>query len=384
MKIAQTISSGFLGTITLAVTWAYSCREPFIPPVTPDPNSLLVIDGFLNAGNDSTIITLNHTRSLSDTINSYPETGAQVQVLSESGQTQFLNEVGKGRYVNPSLTLFTNEKYHLQISTTSGKKYLSDFVPVVITPPIDSIFWRQDTTSASNKNGVTAYLTSHDPSNNTHFYQWKYRETWEYHAAYESFFLLTSDYNVVARNSDQFTFKCYRDISSTELKLASTETLKEDLVSEYPLVFIPQGDEKLGVRYRIKAQQFGLTKDAYDYWQAMKKNTELTGTIFSPLPSQPSGNYHCLTNPDETVLGYLSAATVQEQFIFILNTQTEHWGFISHGDCPLVQGCFCDGIFRGRGYVPVYQVINQSYASSFPHCVDCTSEGGTTTKPIFW
>jgi hypothetical protein len=384
LKSIKIILPSVVYAVLVACMVTTGCKEPFFPPETRDANNLLVIDGFLNAGNDSTIITLNHTRRLSDTVLSYPETGAQVQVLGESGQTFFLNEQAKGRYVSPFLGLGPGEKYQLQILTSDGKKYLSDFVPVVLTPPIDSISWRQDTTSASNKIGVTAYLTTHDPGNNTHYYQWKYRETWEYHAAYESSFLLNPDYTVVLRTPDQLTFKCYHDFNSTDLKLASSENLMKDLISEFPLVFIPQGDEKLGVRYRVFATQYGLTREAFDYWQAMRKNTELTGTIFAPLPSQPVGNYHCLTNPDEPVLGYLSAGTVQKQFIFILNTQTEHWGLISHGDCPLVIGCYCDPIFRGRGYVPIDQLNVGLYTASFPHCVDCTMEGGTTQKPVFW
>ena len=384
MKFTANILSHLYKVIVLSMVLVLGCRETFMPPVSGDPNSILVVDGFLNAGNDSTMITLNHTRSLSDTVTTYPETGARVEVLSESGQTLSLQEITKGRYINPSLGLNSSEKYQLQILTANGKKYLSDFVSVVITPPIDSVFWRQDTTSASNKIGVTAYLTSHDPSNNTRYYMWRYRETWEYHAAYESFFLLSADRTqVIPRTPDQFTYRCYRDFNSTDLKLASTETLKEDIVFEYPLVFIPQGDEKLTVRYRILATQFGITKEAYDYWQVVKKNTELTGTIFAPLPSQAAGNFHCMTNPDETVLGFLSAGTVQNQFIYINNTQLEHWGFFSHGDCPLVEGCFCNPAFRARGYVPVYE-DNGLYASSFPHCVDCTSEGGSTKKPSFW
>ena len=360
-----------------------ACKTPFYPPEGRTSTGYLVVSGYLNAGSDSTIITLSRTRSLTDSVPYYPEFHAQVQVLGQFGEVYFLNESANGTYTNPALNLNANETYQLQILSAEGKKYLSDSIPIRVTPAIDSISWKQDSTSSDNKIGVNIYANTHDPANNTRYYQWEYVETYEHDAAYESFYLLIGS-SVVLRNADQFTYQCYNTVPSTSLTIGSSARLSEDVIFEQPLVFIPQASIKLGYRYSILVKQFAITREAYEYWGNLKKNTELTGSIFDPQPSQVSGNMHCTTNPDEPVLGYLSGSTVQQQRIFIKNSELAHWGYALGGDCTLVIGTYDDPIFRSRGYRPVQQYLGGAYTSAYPSCIDCTSNGGTTIRPSFW
>jgi hypothetical protein len=95
-------------------------------------------------------------------------------------------------------------------------------------------------------------------------------------------------------------------MNSTSITQATSVGLSQDLIFEQPLVFIPVGGQKGGVKYSILVQQFGITQDAYNYWENLKKNTELRGSIFDAQPSQLVGNIHCLQDPTEPVLGYVS------------------------------------------------------------------------------
>jgi hypothetical protein len=92
------------------------------------------------------------------------------------------------------------------------------------------------------------------------------------------------------------------------------------------------------------------------------------------------------------VLGYISFATVQEQRIFI--TRPLSWTY------PIPVGCNLltmpntkDSLWFDFGigsYAPVLAIIDPStgaivrYTMSLKTCVDCTLQGGTTTKPSFW
>jgi hypothetical protein len=373
-----------LSLCTVFALWLSACKEQYTPPAGRESISYLVVNGFINGGNDSTVISLSRTRSLDDSVKYHPELQAQVTVLGELGETYFLQDEGNGRYASPTLNLSPYERYQLQILTSEGKKYLSDSVPVKISPPIDSISWIQDSTnSADSKKGVTIYVNTHDPSGNTRYYQWDYVETWEHHAAYESFFLLVNN-RVVLRNPDQFTYRCWTTVPSSSLTLSSSAKLSEDVIFLKPLMFIPRGDIKLGVKYSIFLKQYAITKEAYEYWENLKKNTELMGSIFDPQPSQLTGNIHCVTNPNEPVLGWLTASTVQEQRIFIDNTKLTQWGFSVVGECYVVYGNFDLPSFRGLGYRPIDVYNGPSYTAAFPSCLDCTSRGGNTIKPAFW
>jgi hypothetical protein len=219
-------------------------------------------------------------------------------------------------------------------------------------------------------------VTTHDPSNSTLYYRWEYNETYEYHAKYDAFYFYING-AIIPRLPSEHTFACWKDQTSTELLLATSAGLSSDLIFEQPLIFIAQESQPLGVKYSLLVTQTALTKEAFDYLQNLRKNTELTGSIFDPQPSQTAGNIRCVDDPSEPVLGYVSASTVQQQRIFISNDTLAHWGYE-------IKGCYIVNPTTFLGLVPLYQLPGGGYAWAFPECADCTLQGGTTTKPDYW
>ena len=368
-----------------------SCKQPFTSPTNASVPSYLVVDGYLNAGTDSTFITLSRTRGMDSTIKGIPETNAQVSVLGASGAIYPLTEQAGGKYLVVALNLNPADNYQLQILTKDGKKYLSDPISVVQTPPIDSISWKMNSTGADNKLGVTVYANTHDPLNKTWYYRWEYVETWEYHTVFDSYDYY-SDGQVFGRNVDSLINACWFTEPSTNITIATSSNLSQDIIFEKPLVFIPQGTQKLGVRYSILVKQYGTTKQSYEYWENLKKNTELTGSIFDPQPSQVAGNIHCQSNPGETVLGYVSASTSQQARIFIESRLFPSWGFktIPTSGCSqtlVTQDSFLY-YFGGRGLIPLFEKPPPrtmiSFWATMPACADCTLQGGKAQKPSYW
>ncbi|OIQ64306.1 hypothetical protein GALL_541430 [mine drainage metagenome] len=150
-------------------------------------------------------------------------------------------------------------------------------------------------------------------------------------------------------------------------------------------------------------KQYALTTDAYNYFVLLKKNTEQLGSIFDAQPSELTGNIHCLTNPAEPVIGFVTAGSVTQQRIFIDNANLPAW----QADLPF-KGCSADTlvyIYTIPKSVPpqlIYQVRefiytdvmipidyvdafypNNGYTAAFPYCVDCTLRG-TNKQPSFW
>jgi hypothetical protein len=149
------------------------CKEYYEPPALKNTPHYLVVDGILTNSPDSTYITLTYTRSLQDTAPSSPELNATIVVEGDKNTMITLPEIGMGRYGN-LLNLNVSEHYRLNIITSDGRKYSSEYVPYRQTPPIDTLSWTQDSSE------VNFYLDTHDPQNNTRYYRWRYEETWEY------------------------------------------------------------------------------------------------------------------------------------------------------------------------------------------------------------
>ncbi|MEO6328621.1 MAG: DUF4249 domain-containing protein, partial [Ginsengibacter sp.] len=149
------------------------CKEKYLPLLASPATGYLVVEGFINNGQKSTIITLTRTTRLFDTLDVIYEHNATVNIEGDNQLTYPLYYTGNGNYISAtSLNLNSNQKYRLRIKTQDGKEYLSDFSKVRNTPPVDSITWLRE------NGGVRLYINTHDPQNTTRYYQWKYKEVW--------------------------------------------------------------------------------------------------------------------------------------------------------------------------------------------------------------
>jgi hypothetical protein len=363
-----------------------ACRKDYTPHVLQTNPNLLVVEGVINGGTGaSSTFTLSRTQKIGDSLGSYsPELGAQLTILSSNGDAYQLREQGNGVYTSLSLLLDKSEKYQLKIVTLNGSRYLSDPIPVQTAPPIDSLTWQQDQSSGD----VTVSLNTHDPANNSHFYHWFFTETWEYHSALIAELILQNGLLAFADSSNQ-TSICWRSDNSTDILLGNSTALSQDRISQAPIATIPRAAEKISVRYSMLASQYVLTEQAYRYWSILQKNTQNLGTLFDPQPSKLIGNYHNLTDPNEPVIGYLSASSIQQQRLFIQHNQIGNWDTTGM-TCPLKnipQNSFNFQVYNytDLAYGPYYfTTFPPGLEISFKTCLDCRLKGGATRKPDFW
>jgi hypothetical protein len=367
------------------IIFSLKCKKPFEPPAITAKNNYLVVDGVINTGaNSVTKINLNRTRNLLDTATiGTPELNANVSILSSNGNVYLLSDANNtGSYISDILNLDTVQKYSIDISTSDGRKYASDFVTSKYTWPIDSVYWLQPS-------DLTIYIDTHDPANNTHYYRWEYSETWEHDAQLQTAWRVS---NGLIVPTDSITQKslCWTTNNATDILLASTATLSADVVHRFPLVTILNPDIKLDKRYSINVLQYALTEDAYNYWQLIQKTSQTLGSFFDLQPSQLNGNIHSLSNPDEPVIGFISASSIQQQRIFISNSSLKNWQLN-----PIVYTCdtlevpvnqFDYRIYTDDhpGYAPFYFISNGPLVIATSICLDCTLFGGSNIKPSFW
>ena len=299
--------------VFLLLAFAFlSCKKPYIPPQTSTSNSYLVVEGIINSGNDSTIIKISKTVKLTSQTTNNPVTGATVAIEGEkSGSYPLYDNTSTGQYASPGLNLSSVQRYRLRINAGSSS-YLSDYVEVKPTPAIDSVGF-----NVQNGN-VNLYVNTHDPSNNTRYYRWDYEETWRFHSKYASAWVYDPSVNgIVPRTQDNMVYFCFDHDNSSHIVLNSTEKLAKDVVYQSILIQIPLTSEKVELEYSILVKQYALTKDAFDFYQNIEKNSEQLGSIFSSQPTEISGNIHCLSNPAEPVIGYITVSTVQSKRIFV-------------------------------------------------------------------
>ncbi|AHM61503.1 hypothetical protein D770_16245 [Flammeovirgaceae bacterium 311] len=352
------------------------CIKPYEPPILAEGNKYLVVEGYLTSGSPTTIL-LSRTSGLSNKEEIRAEAAAVVTVESQSGTTYTLQETTGGEYT-AELDLNTQEHYRLNIKTLDGKNYLSDYVPYKNTPPIDDLSWIQ-----KDDNNVYILINTHDPQNSTWYYKWDYEETWEWRASLSPFV----DY-VNGEFVPRTTFppqRCWGNEKSKDILTASSVRYGTDIIKDHVLTIVPWHSWKITTKYSILVKQYALSKEAYEYFQQVKRNSEELGSLFDPQPVELAGNIYYVDAPNEPVVGFFGAGSVHEQRIFIDNLELRNWDY--NWECvtrkvPVdsFEYYFGQGRLAPFSYNPLDTTAQGLYNL---HCIDCSLRANPV-KPDFW
>jgi hypothetical protein len=299
----------------LLLTMSISCKKAYVAQLTSTATGYLAVDGPIISG-DSTFIKVSRTTSLSDTTQSKAELKAVVSVEDDQNKLYMLSEQGKGVYTLGVTNFSTIRKYRLDIKTSNGKIYQSDFVQMKVTPPIDSLYFKQ-----TGPQTINFYVNTHDATNNTRYYRWDYKETWSYVSCYSPTFQYKNGviFPIVPGSTADIS-TCYQNAMSNEIFIGSSANITQDIITAQQLGSLVGGTVKIAHVYVMQLRQYALTEAGFKYYQNLKTNTENLGSIFDAQPSTTTGNIHCITSPTDLVLGFISASTVTAKQYNLHNT----------------------------------------------------------------
>ncbi|MDD4656533.1 MAG: DUF4249 domain-containing protein [Bacteroidales bacterium] len=375
----------FIIAITLiSLSIIKSCITPFEPEGISSIDNMVVIEGNI-LQNDTTRVVVSRSLSLNQENRVEYIESATVWVESDSGvkyNAVEKRESDKVYYLINTVGIDPSLEYKLVVSIGS-KKYESNFVSIRRTPEIDSIGYSINTDST----GLTFYVNTHDSENKTWYYMWSFTEDWEF----RSNFLSLHDYNpesmsIYEITMDENRYYCWSKDVSRSILIATTNHLNEDRVFRKPLLYVPSGNSRINYLYSMELTQIAVGRDAYGYWENVKKNSDEIGGIFAPQPSEMAGNIRCVTIPSEKVIGYISGAVVSKKRVFFRSIDIGIYK--DEKDCEMHNVGPDNPLPIDSLYKSGYDVISffeESNESSWviKRCVDCKVYG-TKNKPSFW
>lgn len=376
--VKKTIQPALLFIMLLFVA---GCIDPYTSHVESSNVDILVIDGFLNSTAGSATIKLSKAIPISVSKGYKSEKNAMVSIEDENGTVFHLPQKDTGVYEATGMNISLSKKYQLHIKTSSGKEYSSDFIELKQSPPLDNVIWKP------SADGITLYANAHDPAEKTHYYQWKFTETWEYNADLYSVYKMVNG-EPTPRSAADDIYVCWTNAPSTQILINSTVRLSNDVVNDFPLTFIEKGSKKISRTYSMLVQQRALTEEAYSYWDQLKKTTENLGGLFDPLPYQLLSNVHNVNDSSEPVLGYFYGGGVEEKRIFIRFSELPaDLLFIPRTTCNQ-DTLYVKDLSKYSSSTLLTSAVGQpipvAYLITPSSCADCTAKGGTLTKPDFW
>ena len=421
------------------------CIVEFNPNLNTDADDLLVVEGTITDG--ETVISLNWSVDLKSSDNTTgpgrqarPVSGARVWVESEAGgsfpseerfervehinewgQTQILS-VSTGRYYIATGTLDDNTRYRVRIES-AGEEYVSTWRPPQATPPVGEIDLHGEDGMVQVRLDVTG------EQDGARSFMWSYEETWETQAEVNPshyYGMWDGDYNDQAysmwdalendrlrgrlwqyRYPDHVSpfFYCWKYNKSKEVLIADTKRVSENSLRDHVLFEFEDYNDRLSVLYHLKLMQYAIGDDAFLYLTILKENTDNTGSIFSPIPSEMRGNLVCTTSPETHVIGFVEVSHLVVNEIFI-NSADSPYQRIPSG-CEVIDweqlvamGVSSDpGIPASKEHFREYYLVlgvdtppgappmsNMYAISTFAplRCIDCRTGGGSKNRPDWW
>jgi len=294
------------------------CITEYTPSKIDELADILVVEGIIT--DNETIITLSRSAKLSEeSINNVPVANAEVYVECDDGTIFHADSPDlwsscwrcDGRYTIQTGQLKPDCKYRLKIEIeepegdcgdyiacpTKVYEYCSDFSYPIITPEVDSVFWMK----RGRGQPVMIYVSTHDPENKIAHYRWSFKEDWE----------IVSELWL-----DGYPYYCWNLAKNKDLLIGSAEKMVFGRLMD-KITEISPSSRKLSEMYRIDVTQNAISKRAYDYFANIQKNSQQTGSIFAPIPSELRGNITCKDDPDRPVIGYVDVSTTTKKRRYI-------------------------------------------------------------------
>jgi Domain of unknown function (DUF4249) len=378
VKLLNSNRSNILCAALFALSYG-GCIRTFTAPEGAVSQNYLVVEGFINAGNDSTYFTLSRSNSLSDSQIVKYESGASVIIEGTNSTTYPLTEFSPGEYSCAPFGAVGNTRYSLHIVTSSGDQYISDDVTPLFTPPIDSVSW------ANTPGGVTIYVNTHGDNNTSRYYHWTYNETFEIQSTFASIYY----YDTVSgypkpRTDFEAHHTCWRTEYPTNILLGSTTGLTNNTIYQLPINFLSDSSWKLKIEYSILVRQQSIDSNTYSFFQLLHNNNDVSGSIFDAQPTAVASNIHSVNHPSETVIGYVYATSTSEQRIFINNFQVPEW-YPEGNSCYefMLDFPVDDKLLQSEAIIITAMDTGGSYLATKPVCGDCTLSG-SNVKPAYW
>jgi len=279
----------------------------------------LIVDAELTSYPGPYMVELTNSASF----NSPPRvTGATVWITDNLNNRLDFLEIEDGVYEsdpNSSFRGVVGRTYTLHIETMEGALVESFPETMVPVPPIETMTFRPAErvriSTLGNEiviRGFQVLLNTRSLGGQGTYLKWDYRGV----------------YVVKTPNPTLRNIPCFiTDTAPTEyLNVFGTDTDRSLPILDIPMEFFTP-TFKFDTIYFFIAKQFSLNRDAFEFWDAVDRQRNNTGSIFDPPPSTIPNNLINQSNPDEDVLGYFTVSAATESTFQISRLELERFNF---------------------------------------------------------
>jgi len=370
-----------LASALLAGLFTFSCTYPYDPEISTETERVLVVDGEILVGGESTL-RLTYMTSLSDLSGNalHPQARGWIED-SEGNRYEPVYQGLTSTISIPTQEAVAGRKYRAIIEA-DGERYVSDWVKAHKAPTIKKIHF------AAGEDYVSVYADVDAGKSQTGYMGFSYEETWHFHSDYIPDYLVNPTNWTYSQLMTTWPYYwCYRTVVAPSRVLLDYSAMTGSGTKNFQVTSFLRSDSRNHDRYSILIRAYSLSRDAYLYNKQMQELSDLGGDLFSPEPGMMQGNLVCETTPERKVFGLVLAAEVTEKRAFLDSRYLRE----PRQDDSFMISPETDEDKYNYYYIMNYRPIKyitlegQMVMGWGPHrCTNCLEAGGTQERPDFW
>jgi hypothetical protein len=316
-------------------------------------------------------------------------TGASVSVHGSDG-SEYKAQATDDYYACLIEELNPDVAYYLHIEA-DGEVYESEPQRPLRTEKIASVVGVQNTPESH----IDVLVTPDAPfeADKANYYSWSYIETWEVHPEYTTYVYFDIDRRQKVDSIGIFPERGWRNAIGSSNMVETSTHYDSQHIQQLKLYDIDNSDERLYYKYSGLVQQRAITKDEYEYELALRQASSEMGGLFTPLPSVPPTNIHCLTS-HKSVIGFIGCSLNTAKYRFFFHPRDFSIYHPNKGDTRVwLKDCSieeCVRIARQGMYLCEWEdnrmngggPLNTAWATRYQ--LDVRQRGAYTEEPDFW
>jgi len=374
------------GLIMLLLVGLMSCVKIYEPDLTADDVQKIVVSGRLTEKEGFQQVEVSMTTSMVNPKLKYLP-NCKVTLFSSDGKSWMYTQLNDEKYnlwLNKD-ELDLTESYYIEVITPGGERIVSEPESFSSNPDVNKVYYDVQGYHNDFNNqdyiGLQFYIDLLGSLSDSRFFLFNVIETYEFHTKgpiewwYDG--IIHHEYP-----PDYSKSICWNTLLIEDLYVLSTDNLNKNEYFKLKLNYTDNHSQRLQHLYSLNIQQYAITKNAYKYWKQMQENMHQTGGLYNNQPYAIAGNLINETDPKKPVLGYFMVGSLKEKRIFI---QPQNFDIIDNT---------CDTAVLRMGVREISPMSYPAFLTGNEHtyfnqimsktCVDCTADGGSTTKPVFW
>ena len=315
--IAWRMAQFFLGLVLFA-----SCEEYYTPELD-NTESMLVVEAQLTNDLTKNFVKISKTQDFYATNISTTITNAKVDLLESGSNTITANQQANG-YFTFSKVAVQGKTYTLRISY-ENQTYESDPVVMPALPTIDSLYTVHRIDRAYDTDAYGVPFTVETPvrdvrvdvpiSAQSKYFRFSWRTILEW--------IYVPPLNPSKYVPPYYGWKSFYDNGNFNITGQGNYTGNSDIKNHTILSLTYDTRQYLDSTAQnfygwiIMIDEFGVTKDSYDFYNALDKQFTADGNLFDPILAQIPSNIHCKTDKTKKVVGFFNVNSYRQHRYFI-------------------------------------------------------------------